>query len=228
MGDGGLALGAAALVHNQKIELSSLYLGTSIQSHNLVDEGYKIVYKGEGFHSLIAKLLFEGEVVAVARGPMEYGPRALGNRSILYAAREKEVNKWLNKRLKRTEFMPFAPVCRDIDAVKNFNLDLSIERYRHMTITCDVTEYCKQTAAAIVHIDGTARPQILFKQDNPDLYEILTQYAKFVDNAILVNTSFNMHEEPIVRTSEEAIHAFKTSGIDYMLLGNEVLKNLDK
>ena len=135
---------------------------------------------------------------------------------------KREVNQWLNTKLNRTEFMPFAPICRDIDAHKNFKLDLPIERYKHMTITCDVTDYCKETAPAVVHVDGTARPQIVFEKENPDLYQILSAYSRFVKNAVLVNTSFNMHEEPIVRTSEEALRAFKRSGIDYLLLGNQV------
>lgn len=222
MGDGGLALGTAVLAHPTKVSLSTLYLGTNIESKVDASAEAKLIYAGEEFHEFIARLLSEEKIVAIARGRMEFGPRALGNRSILYSAMKREVNQWLNTKLNRTEFMPFAPICRDIDAHKNFKLDLSIERYKHMTMTCDVTDYCKETAPAVVHVDGTARPQIVFEEENPDLYQILSAYSRFVENAVLVNTSFNMHEEPIVRTSEEALRAFKRSGIDYLLLGNQV------
>jgi carbamoyltransferase len=225
MGDGGLALGAAASIHPVSIKLRSLYLGTQIESGFRTSNAAELVYSGDSFHDLIAKLLSERKIVAIARGHMEYGPRALGNRSILYSAKEREVNQWLNSRLNRTEFMPFAPMCRDLDAFRNFKFDLPIERYRYMTITCDVTDYCKETAPAVVHIDGTARPQIVFKEDNPDIYEILERYSKYVDNPVVVNTSFNMHEEPIVRTEAEALKAFKKSRIDYLLLGNQLYRN---
>ena len=227
MGDGGLALGAAAFVHSQKIEFNTLYLGPKIEPVSHFPEGIEVLDSESVTPEFIASLLFQECIIAIAKSRMEYGPRALGNRSILYSARNKDVNGWLNKRLKRTEFMPFAPICRDVDFHKNFIADLPIERYRNMTITCKVTEYCKKTAPAVVHIDGTARPQVLFESDNPEIYKILEEYSHFVENPLLVNTSFNMHEEPIVMTSGEALRAFKQSGIDYLLLNGQLLKNLE-
>jgi carbamoyltransferase len=225
MGDGGLALGAAVYHHRSKINLDTLYLGSDIKTNSQNSNSAEIVYEGESFHEVIARLLFEEKIVAIARGNMEYGPRALGNRSILYSAKNKEVNKWLNKMLKRTEFMPFAPMCRDVDAKRNFHLEVPMERYKFMTMTCNVTDFCKETAPAVVHVDGTARPQIVFKEDNADIYKILECYSNYVENPVVVNTSFNMHEEPIVRTAEEAFRAFQKSKIDYLLLGNQLLKN---
>ncbi len=225
MGDGGLALGTAVSVHKQNLALSSLYLGSNIKSYSETNHELELIYSGEDFHELIARMIAEKKIVAIARGRMEYGPRALGNRSILYSAKDTHVNQWLNKMLNRTEFMPFAPTCRDVDCKRNFLLDLPIDRYKHMTVTCDVTEFCKETAPAVVHVDGTARPQIVFRDDNPDLYKILECYSQYVDNPVVVNTSFNMHEEPIVRTEQEAISALKRSNIDYLLLGNQLYRN---
>lgn len=221
MGDGGLALGAASLVHPFKINLDSLYLGSDIKDSEESDK-LQLVKLENSLEDEIAKLLFNKKVIAISRGRMEYGPRALGNRSILYSATDASVNSWLNKKLKRTEFMPFAPVVRDIDADKNFHLKLAKDRYKYMTITVDVTDYCKTTAPAVVHIDGTARPQILTMEDNKFVYDILTSYSKYCENAILVNTSFNMHEEPIVRTTSEAVNAFLSSGIDYIVINNNL------
>ena len=106
---------------------------------------------------------------------MEYGPRALCNRSIIYGASDKSVNQWLNNRLKRTEFMPFAPVVRDVDFKDYFIADYDdLRAFQFMTITCNVTEKCIKEAPAIVHVDSTARPQLVTKEINKSLYGRLT------------------------------------------------------
>ena len=90
-----------------------------------------------------------------------------------------------------------------------------------MTITCDVTTLCKKIAPAVVHVDGTARPQIVYP--NCDMYEILSEYKKLTGHGILVNTSFNMHEEPIVNSPKEAVQAFKISNIDVLAIDKYLL-----
>lgn len=226
MGDGGLALGAASVVHRSNASLKTLYLGSSpenISSQELSKLGLSVYESQDNAPLTVAKLLAENKIVAVARGRMEYGPRALGNRSILYSTSDREVNTWLNKKLRRTEFMPFAPICRDIDAEKYFELSMTSLAYGNMTVTCNVTQHCKDVAPAIVHVDGTARPQILQREQNPFIYELISHYADLTGEGILVNTSFNMHEEPIVRTGSEAVKAFIDSSIDYLLLNDQVL-----
>ena len=175
----------------------------------------------------IAKELAADRIVARFDGRMEYGPRALGNRSILYPATRPDVNTWLNRQLRRTEFMPFAPVVRLQDAADFFQgFD---ERTAHtaefMTITYDVTERCRQEAPAIVHVDGTARPQVLRRDVNPGYYDILEEYHRLTGLSVLVNTSFNMHEEPIVCTPEDAIKAFFESDLDVLVMGPFVVRN---
>jgi carbamoyltransferase len=224
MGDGGLALGAAALAHNQPIRFETLYLGSSLKNTTETSNLLELVYEGAELPSVIASFLKQKKTVALVQGRMEFGPRALCNRSILYSAEDVSVNSWLNERLKRTEYMPFAPVCRDVDAHKNFHLTLPLESYRHMTITCKVTDWCKATAPAIVHIDSTARPQILSQRDNPFMYSILNEYAKIAENPVLVNTSFNMHEEPIVNTGDDAVRAFLESGVTFLVLNDRVFR----
>ena len=110
---------------------------------------------------------------------MEYGPRALGNRSILYQATDATVNDWLNKRLKRTEFMPFAPVTLEEFVDKCYE-DFDGARYpaRFMTITVNCTDWMKKHCPAVVHVDGTARPQIIDQHSNPSYYRILEEYQK--------------------------------------------------
>lgn len=222
MGDGGLGLGAA-LAHLKKfITMPNMYLGRDFGSKEIepLFSKYKLTYsKPNSIAEEIALHLFSGKIVARYAGQMEYGPRALGNRSIMYSAKDKSVNQWLNERLSRTEFMPFAPVVRDVDAEKLFKINKMSDSFKHMTMTCEVTDYCKEIAPATTHVDGTARPQIISRSDNPSYYDILTEYSRIsCAPGILVNTSFNLHEEPIVNSPEEAIKTFLTSKLDYLAI----------
>lgn len=234
MGDGGLSMGAAFATGfdesllKEKIILESVYLGRKFDDSDILAELKKNnldFRKSENISLDVAKLLAENKVVARFNEAMEYGPRALGNRSIIYSAKDKSVNTWLNQRLKRTEFMPFAPFVRDIDFKEYFNISNEhITPFKFMTITCNVTEKCKTEAPAITHVDGTARPQIIFRETNPTYYDILTEYKKLTGVAVLVNTSFNMHEEPIINTPKEAIETFKLGGLDVLAIGNYILQ----
>ena len=168
----------------------------------------------------IARLVAEGYVVARVAGRMEYGPRALGNRSILYRPDEPEVNDWLNKRLKRTEFMPFAPAALAEDADRYFiGVDGAHDTARFMTITFDCTELMKQTCPGVVHVDGTARPQLVSESDNPSYYRIIKEFKRLTGLSCMVNTSFNIHEEPIVYTPHDAIRAFQKGHLDALAIG---------
>jgi carbamoyltransferase len=174
----------------------------------------------------VAKLLAQGYVVARFAGRMEYGPRALGNRSILYQATDSTVNDWLNKRLNRTEFMPFAPVTLAEFADQCYE-DLPGARYpaQFMTITFKCTEWMKKNCPAVVHVDGTARPQIIHQETNPSYYRIVDEYRKLTGLPSLINTSFNMHEEPIVCSPSDALRAFTDGGLDYLAIGNYLLEH---
>lgn len=174
----------------------------------------------------IARSLAEGAVVARFNGKMEYGPRALGNRSILYQANDPSVNHWLNSALQRTEFMPFAPIVMEEYAQKCFNgIGGAENAARYMTITFNCTEWMAKTHPGVVHIDNTARPQLVNEKDNPSMYRILAEYYKLTKLPCLINTSFNMHEEPIVCTPYDAIRAFKLGHLDYLAIGNWIAKN---
>jgi carbamoyltransferase len=159
-------------------------------------------------------------VVARFNGRMEFGPRALGNRSILYSASEPEANQWLNERLGRTEFMPFAPI---VQAEAAPNLFKGIEGTEHackfMTIILNCTDWTREHCKAIVHVDGTARPQFVHRDVNPTMHRILSCYAEATGIPVLVNTSFNMHEEPIVCTPQDAVRAYLDSRLDFLAAG---------
>ncbi len=168
----------------------------------------------------VARRLHGGEVVARFDGRMEYGPRALGNRSILYHAREPDVNQWLNQRLGRTEFMPFAPVTLWESRYDCYeNLSGAEHSAEFMTVTFDCTEQMKRDCPAAVHIDGTARPQLVRREVNPGYYDIVDEYRKLSGIPSLINTSFNMHEEPIVCTPHDAVRAFLRGHLDGLSIG---------
>jgi carbamoyltransferase len=157
---------------------------------------------------------------------MEFGPRSLGNRSILYHCSDASVNEWLNKRLDRTEFMPFAPATIEDEAKANFtDLDGAEHTAEFMTITSDCSEKFKRTCPAAVHVDGTARPQIVRKQSNPSFHAVLEEYRKQTGIGTVVNTSFNMHEEPIVCEPGDAVRSFLRGHLDYLAIGPYLVEN---
>jgi carbamoyltransferase len=162
-----------------------------------------------------AKLISDGAVVAIFLQRMEHGPRALGARSILAAASDRAMNDRLNKRLDRTEFMPFAPVVRAERADDVFDLPSSlVYSASFMTTTCGVRPEWRNRIPAIVHVDNTARPQILRRSQNALYYDIVAQYESQTGLPALINTSFNAHEEPIINTPEEAVAALCAGRVD--------------
>lgn len=229
MGDGGLATGAAFEVYarlNQSLTpqfTQQVYLGTEINRENALRaiEKYSIPYEEpDNLAQAAARLLADGKVVARADGKMEYGPRALGNRTVMAPCHDASINQWLNKKFARTEFMPFAPVVLEEHAKEYFpDWNESHVAARFMTITYDVSDMARKNIPAAVHVDNTARPQVIRREDNPDYYDIVKAYYEITGVASVINTSFNMHEEPIVRTAEEAITAFRTAELDALILG---------
>jgi carbamoyltransferase len=169
----------------------------------------------------VAGAILEGRVVARFTGRMEYGPRALGHRSILYHTRDRSVNDWLNTRLKRAEFMPFAPATLGEHAAECYRdwgpgADLTA---RFMTVTFDCTEAMQAASPAVVHLDGTARPQLVYEEADPGYYRILRLVHERSGVPSILNTSFNMHGEPIVCTPEDALRCFREGHLDALALG---------
>ena len=157
---------------------------------------------------------------------MEYGPRSLGNRSILYHAKDTNVNDWLNKRLKRTEFMTFAPSSLFEKYTELYvGLEKSEEAEKFMTISCPVTDKMAEACPAAVHVDGTARPQLVDSERNPSFHKILIEYEKLSGIGCVINTSFNMHEEPIVCTPNDAVRVFLDGKLDYLAIGNYIVQS---
>lgn len=228
MGDGGLAAGAVQLfTRGEPQRMEHVYWGpeySDAEMLRVVEQRGLKSEKPADLEKTVAQLLVDGKIIARFDGRMEYGPRALGNRSILYHTTDRTVNTWLNKQLRRTEFMPFAPVTMIEHADKCYeNIKGAEFAARFMTITFNCTEWMRQNCPAVVHVDNTARPQLVSREDNPSYYRILEEYHKLTGLPSLVNTSFNMHEEPIVCTPENAVDAFLQSNLDYLILGRNLV-----
>jgi carbamoyltransferase len=164
-----------------------------------------------------ADLLAKGGVMAWFQGPMEYGPRALGNRSFLADARYDSVRDTLNEKIKKRElFRPFAPSVKAEKASEYFEID---QPSPFMTIIVPVRENKRSVIPAITHVDGTARPQTVDRAVNPRYWGLLDRFETLTGVPLLLNTSFNI-QEPIVCTPKEALTTFSASGVDALALGD--------
>ncbi|HEV8141873.1 MAG TPA: carbamoyltransferase C-terminal domain-containing protein [Methylomirabilota bacterium] len=229
MGDGGLSVGAAWLAHVAETgmrpeRLGPLSLGPAATKTEIADaisrSGLRYSECAD-MPARVAALLADGHVVARFDGRMEFGPRALGHRSILYRANEPAVNDWLNRRLHRSEFMPFAPatLAEQADA-RYVGLEGGRDAARYMAMTFDCTPRMREESPAAVHVDGTARPQIVSRADNPGFHAVLQAYHRRSGLPTVINTSFNMHEEPIVCTIDDALRAVSAAGLPYLAAGD--------
>lgn len=235
MGDEGLCIGAAYLQLKRQQpafsgqRLDTMYLGPSYGTERVaqaLEQGAcakveRIDDPAERARR-IAALIAQNKVMGFFSGAMEFGPRSLGARSVLAPAKHYDINDTLNKRMKRSEFMPFAPVmpherAQDVLCGKLAGSEFAAE---FMTITYEVQKKYRQLAPAVVHVDGTARPQLIRKEKHPLYHDVLVEYEKLTGVPILVNTSFNMHEEPIVNTPEDAVRAFQQGCVDVLAIEN--------
>lgn len=222
MGDGGIPAGGAAYATMKmggKIEaLETAYLGPQYEEEKIAEEVRRrglVAKKDPNFSDTVAQLLAQGKIVGFFNGRMEFGPRALGARSILVQATDSEINVSLNKRLNRTEFMPFAPVTLEEHAANCYvGWQPSDRNVWFMTSCYPCTEAMQQQSPAVVHLDKTARPQIVSKKRNGPYYDVLNSYYKLTGIPTLINTSFNRHEEPIICAPNEAIEELLSGSID--------------
>lgn len=240
MGDGGLSVGAALAtcipgIAPKTMEAShqplpDVYLGSTFTEAEIKMQLAKDGLASEPLHEpledRVAQLLAEGYVVARANGRMEYGPRALGHRSILYQPTDHSVNTWLNKNLNRTEFMPFAPSVLYEARERLFS---EMEGAEHpaefMTITKPCTPWMQKHMSGVVHLDNTARPHLVRRDRNPSFYRIIEAFCQRTGLPGVINTSFNMHEEPIVCSVDDCVRAFLDGNLDYLAIGSQLVKH---
>ena len=225
MGDMGIPLGScfAQMVKDKKPFkrfIPSMSLGPSFSDkyiENLLKKNKSRFSRIKDKKSVMLKCLRENKVIGFFNGKMEYGPRALCNRSIIVGTSDKNINDWLNKRMNRTEFMPFAPVMRKEIAnqfIKDYKSDDVTLNFMTSTVNC--TDQFKENNPAVVHIDKTARPQIVTKESNNFIWNVLLQWENITNENSLVNTSFNIHEEPIICDIDEGMESLNKGVIDQL------------
>jgi carbamoyltransferase len=232
MSDAGQPLGAAYAAYArlnagtiQTPRLEHVYLGGDITAEAAEEALRNRGLKGNRYPDLarrVAHLAATGKIIALCHGRMEYGPRALGNRSIVGSPSDPSINDTLNKRLHRTEFMPFAPVTLAEEARRCYPEDeLSRGAFaaEFMTICMDCDPSMKGNQGAVVHVDGTARPQLIRREQNPFYYDVVKAFFDETGIPSMINTSFNMHEEPIVNSADDAVRAWQEGDLDALVLG---------
>ena len=233
MGDLGLVFGGLYKYKKNLNARLTPYLGPSYDNINpkqFINENKHKFIELFNINDIIENLvrLFKvGSPVGLFYGNMEFGPRALGHRSIIFPASDKSSNEWLNKRMNRSDFMPFAPVILDKFAhLHLIGYDDSQLTAEFMTMTYKCSGEFILKAPAVVHVDGTARPQVLKRDVDPWLYDLLDQYCKITGELCLMNTSFNNHEEPIVASPTDALNSLNIKNVDAILYGNKYLISL--
>jgi carbamoyltransferase len=188
--------------------------------------------------TFVAQKISEGAVIGWVQGRMEYGPRALGNRSVLGDARNPEMQKKMNLKIKYREgFRPFAPTVLEEDINEYFDLDrpspymllvVPVKKDRlnplpegyHQLPLRDKLYYLRSDVPAVTHIDYSARVQSINKEVNPRYWQVINDFKKLTGCGVIVNTSFNVRGEPIVCTPEDAYKCFMRTEMDWLVMGN--------
>lgn len=233
-GDESTAIGAAFAVSVEKGAVpktpTNIYLGYSLSEDEIkeliakydISANYEIIPKAT--NKQIVDLLVKNKVVARCAGRMEFGARALGNRSILCHPSNFDNVRLINDKIKYRDFwMPFTPSILDYRA-KDYLINPKNLKSPFMTLAFNTTPLGQKHLKAAIHpADLTARPQILEKDANPEYYELIQEFEKQTGVGALLNTSFNLHGEPIVRNAEDAWHTFTESDLDALLLNNTLI-----
>ena len=236
MGDEGCALGCALMVHKmfnpgfKPFKLNDVFMGTSYTDSEVGDMYWDMnKFSRELFTpEKAAKYLAQGKIMGVFNGRYEHGPRALGNRSIIGEVTNPDTYDKINNKLQRNDFMPFAPAVMEEHANTIFKVDKSTYTAQFMTMLYDTRPEWANKIPTVVHpVDKTARIQIVTPNSNPTFYKILDEYNKITGVPVLLNTSFNVHEEPIVCHPNEAFAHLENDIVDLLIINNFIYKKYE-
>jgi carbamoyltransferase len=235
-GDAGGALGAALFAHHtvlgnpRRFRMDHAYWGPrfSDQEIRAFLDARKAPYRTLPRDEMIresARLLDEEQaVIGWFQGRLEWGPRALGSRSILADARNRENWKRVNLKIKfRESFRPFAPACLAEKASEWFDID---RESPYMLLVCQVRE--GRDVPAVTHVDGSARLQTVTREQHAEFYDLIRAFDERTGCPVVINTSFNVRGEPIVCTPEDAYLCFMRTNMDVLVLGNQILRKEDQ
>ena len=235
-GDAGGALGAAlwayhtVLNNKRKYIMDDVYLGEEEQEEQTVAvfKSLNVKYRkvrNEKLIDEVSEKLAEKKVIGWVQGRFEWGPRSLGNRSILADPRSFEMKGVVNKKIKfREAFRPFAPSIPIEKATKYFDvLNEKSYPFKFMLYVAPVKSSKRKELGAVTHEDGTARPQFVSKKSNPIYHNLISAFGQKTGTPVLLNTSFNLRGEPIVNNSREAYQTFMKSGLDVLVVNNLII-----
>ncbi|EIF51152.1 carbamoyltransferase C-terminal domain-containing protein [Sulfurovum sp. AR] len=229
MGDEGIAVGSALLKALEMGEDISWvnqhympYFGNVLTGDEIeeaitfYDDRITSEYIGEAWYKDAAKTISEDKIIAVVHGRMEFGPRALGNRSILANPVNPDIRALINLKVKkRPEYQPFCPSILEEERERLFENSFP---HKHMAIAFRAKEEFYDQIPSAIHVDGTARPQFIERQDNPAYYELLKEVKRYTGFGVVINTSFNLHGRTIVHTAKDAILDFLDCNIDELYI----------
>lgn len=229
--DLGTSIGAAqyhyhhVMQHPKTFHMKSDDWGPEYSNEEILEEFNRSGLKYESLSDpafTAAKLIADGNIVGWFQGRMEFGPRALGYRSILADPRQKDIKDRINKTIKfREEFRPFAPSILREYVKDYFNVDVDCP---FMTFTFDVLPEKRKSIQGIVHVDGTGRLQTVSKEDHPLFYSLIAHFERLTGIPVVINTSFNLAGEPIVCSPYDAIRTFFTCGMDALIIGKYLVR----
>lgn len=235
--DAGCALGAALIVSNEMgrpapcERLQGVYWGPDLGSERAVQQelnawaGHLEVERSDDVASSAADWIANGAVIGWVQGRSEFGPRALGNRSILADPRPAANKDRINAMVKKREgYRPFAPSVLEEDASEFFDLPDGRHEFPFMNFVVRVRDSKRALLGAITHVDGTARLQTVSRNANPAYWEVINAFNKRTGTPILLNTSFNNNAEPIVDSVADAIATFLTTELDGLVVGPFLVK----
>ncbi len=236
--DAGCALGAALYTYykakpiaKKPFKLDHVYWGTDIGSSFSVLSQLRQWQDFIAFEELIdiagqtAQLLASGYVVGWVQGRSEFGPRALGNRSILADPRPEDNKERINKMIKKREgYRPFAPSVLEEEVDEFFEVPPNQKQLPFMIFVVNVREDKRDLLGAVTHVDGTARIQTVSRKTNERYWDLIHSFEKLTGVPVLLNTSFNNNVEPIVDSVEDAVVCFLTTGLDYLVVGEYLIK----
>jgi len=240
-GDGGASLGAAFYAYNtilgkkRVFVMEDAYLGPDYPTSYIKKflDKYKIKYSSfkseKELVQKVAKMIHENNIMGWFQGRMEWGPRALGSRSILSNAGNKEMQAILNLKVKhREKFRPFAPVVCEDDATKYFECDKPVPAPTDfMLMVYPIVKQWQEKIPAVTHVDGSGRLQTIRRHQNPLYYDLIKEFGKLSGIPILINTSFNIRGEPIVCSPYDAYKCMMGTGIDCLVMDKFLIKRAD-
>jgi len=234
--DAGTALGGAYYIWNnildrpKKFVMENAFWGPSYKDPEIERELRKNNLKYEklaNIEKITAELIAKGNIAGWFQGRLEWGPRALGNRSLLVDPRNKKMKEILNKRIKKREpFRPFASSVIEEDAPKWFEIPKECKSIssEFMLFAFDTKKEKQKLIPAVIHVDGTSRIQIVTKKANPKFHKLISEFKKITDVPMVLNTSFN-ENEPIICSPQDAINTFKRTKIDYLVINNYLIED---